>query len=168
MGYWCGYLSGASCRLFAYGPVDAIAFQTPSSLASFKSRMVLPFWYRLTQVVLEKRPLNRCSGSSSMRATYVLWRLCMCSMSVCITLTVTLVRFVETAKMSSKLLKFLVKSLQEYSCSWELSESVELCRWTWLCHSLKLKGRSSLERPFYERLETGSDQFAVAANADGN
>jgi len=35
--------------------------QTPSSLASFESRLVLPFWYRLTQVVLEKRPLNRYS-----------------------------------------------------------------------------------------------------------
>jgi len=23
---------------------------------------VLPFWYRLTQVVLEKRPLNGCSS----------------------------------------------------------------------------------------------------------
>ena len=30
-------------------------------LASVKSRLVLPFWYRLTQVVLEKRPLNGCS-----------------------------------------------------------------------------------------------------------
>ena len=29
--------------------------ETPSSLASFKSGLVLPFWYRLTQVVLEKR-----------------------------------------------------------------------------------------------------------------
>jgi len=27
--------------------------------------MVLPFWYQLTQVVLEKRPLNGCSSSSS-------------------------------------------------------------------------------------------------------
>ena len=35
--------------------------KTPSSLASFKSRLALPFWYRLTQVVLEKRPLNGCS-----------------------------------------------------------------------------------------------------------
>jgi len=33
----------------------------PSSLASFKSRLVLPFWYLLTLVVLEKRPLNGCS-----------------------------------------------------------------------------------------------------------
>jgi len=39
--------------------------KTPSFLASFKSRLVLHFWYRLTQVVLEKRPLNGCSSSSS-------------------------------------------------------------------------------------------------------
>ena len=39
--------------------------KTPSSLASFKSKLVLPFWYQLTQVVLEKRPLNGCSSSSS-------------------------------------------------------------------------------------------------------
>ena len=30
------------------------------SLASVKFRLVLPFWYRLTQVVLEKGPLNGC------------------------------------------------------------------------------------------------------------
>ena len=35
--------------------------ETPSSLASFKSRLVVPLWYRLTQVVVEKRPLNGCS-----------------------------------------------------------------------------------------------------------
>ena len=39
--------------------------KTSSFLASFKSRLVLPFRYRLTQVVLEKRPLNGCSSSSS-------------------------------------------------------------------------------------------------------
>jgi len=31
---------------------------TVSSLASVKSRLVLPFWYLLTQVVPEKGPLN--------------------------------------------------------------------------------------------------------------
>ena len=30
----------------------------PSSLASFKSRLDLPFWYRLKQAVLEKMPLT--------------------------------------------------------------------------------------------------------------
>jgi len=43
------------CKWFAYGSVDAIAI--PSSLASFKSGIVLPF---RCQVVLEKRSLNRC------------------------------------------------------------------------------------------------------------
>ena len=62
---WCGYLSGVRCRLFVYGPADATAIpKTPSSLASFKSRLVLPFCYRLTHVVLAKRPLNGCSSSS--------------------------------------------------------------------------------------------------------
>jgi len=41
--------------------------KTPSSLASFKSTLVLPFWYRLTQVVLEKTPLNGCSVYSKVR-----------------------------------------------------------------------------------------------------
>ena len=40
--------------------------KTPASVASFKSRLVLPFWYRLTQVVLEKRPLNGCSSSTNL------------------------------------------------------------------------------------------------------
>ena len=35
--------------------------KTPPSLASFKSRLVLPFWCWLTQVVLEKRLLSGCS-----------------------------------------------------------------------------------------------------------
>jgi len=35
--------------------------KTPSPLASIKSRLVLPFWYRLTQAVMEKRPLNGCN-----------------------------------------------------------------------------------------------------------
>ena len=54
-------LSGKRCRLFAYGPADATAVPKPHHLFAsfkFKSRLVLPFWYRLTQVVHEKRPLN--------------------------------------------------------------------------------------------------------------
>ena len=33
---------------------------------SFKFRLVSPFWYRLTQVVLDKRPLNGCNSSGSL------------------------------------------------------------------------------------------------------
>jgi len=48
--------------LFAYGPDDATVHpKTPLSLASFKCRLVLPFWYWLTRVVLAKRLLNGCS-----------------------------------------------------------------------------------------------------------
>jgi len=62
---WCGYLSAARCRCLHMVQLMPLHPQTPSSLASFKSRQVLPFWYRLTQVVLEKRSLNRCSSSSN-------------------------------------------------------------------------------------------------------
>jgi len=58
VGCWHGHLSGARCRL-AYGPADATACHSVS-LASVKSRLDLPFWYRLTRVVLEKWPLSGC------------------------------------------------------------------------------------------------------------
>ena len=38
--------------------VHLIPLPPPSSLTSLKSRMIESFWYLLTQVVLEKRPLN--------------------------------------------------------------------------------------------------------------
>ena len=45
MRYWCGYLSGVRCKCFAYGSADATA--TPSSLASVRSRIIMPFQYGL-------------------------------------------------------------------------------------------------------------------------
>ena len=66
---WCGYLSGARCILFSYGPTDASASQNRIVCcrrnAVFKSTLVLRFWHRLTQVVQEKRSLNGCSSNSS-------------------------------------------------------------------------------------------------------
>jgi len=53
---WHGYLSGARCKWFEYGPADATT--TLLSLASLKSKLVSPFRYQLIQIVLEKRPLN--------------------------------------------------------------------------------------------------------------
>ena len=54
--------------MFAYGPADVTAIpKPPSSFASFESRLVLLLWYWLTQVVLEKRPLNGRSSNSSMQ-----------------------------------------------------------------------------------------------------
>ena len=43
--------------------------KTPSSLASFKSRTVLSFWYRITQVVMEKEAVKWLSSSSSSKST---------------------------------------------------------------------------------------------------
>jgi len=65
-GCWCGYLSGARCRLFAYGPADATTSQKTNHILPHLN----PDWFylsadRLTQAVLEKRPLNGCSSNSS-------------------------------------------------------------------------------------------------------
>jgi len=46
---------GADCLRMA----QLMPLSSPSSLASFKSRLVLPYWYRLTQVVLEKKAVKR-------------------------------------------------------------------------------------------------------------
>ena len=61
--YWRGCLSGARCKWFACGLADTTAI--PSSRDCFsKIQNGLPFSCRLTQVILEKRPLNGCSSSS--------------------------------------------------------------------------------------------------------
>jgi len=60
---------GADC--FCMVQLLPLPSQNPSSLASFKSKLVLRFWYWLTQVVLEKRQLIGCSSST----TY-LWHGC--------------------------------------------------------------------------------------------
>ena len=39
----------------------ASAIPKPHHLFSFKSRLVLPFWYQLTHIVLERRPFNWCN-----------------------------------------------------------------------------------------------------------
>ena len=56
MRYWHGYLSGATCKWFAYGPSDATV--TPSSLASLKSRMAFTFLVPSYRGCPGKRPLN--------------------------------------------------------------------------------------------------------------
>jgi len=45
--------------------VQLMPLPSPSSFASFKSRLVLHFGYSLTQVVLEKKLLNGCSSCDS-------------------------------------------------------------------------------------------------------
>ena len=57
-------VSGARCRLFAYGPADVTASPDPIIFRLIQMQSGFTFLvYRLTQVVLEKRPLNGCSNS---------------------------------------------------------------------------------------------------------
>ena len=56
--YWRGYLSGAKCKWFAYGPADITA--TPSSLAPVKFRMVA-FLVPAYPDCPGKTSWNRCS-----------------------------------------------------------------------------------------------------------
>jgi len=56
---WHGYLSGARCKWYAYGPAHATA--TPSSLASLKSTLVWLFWCWLTLGCLGKEAIKRAS-----------------------------------------------------------------------------------------------------------
>ena len=54
---------GADClHMVRLMPLMPLHPRTPSFLALFKSRLVILFWYRLTQVVLERRLLNGCGG----------------------------------------------------------------------------------------------------------
>ena len=45
--------------------------KTLLSLASFKSRLALPFWYQLPRVFLENTPLNGCSNSTELLTTTI-------------------------------------------------------------------------------------------------
>jgi len=58
---WHGYLSDAGCKWLAHGP-SSDATATPSSLASLKSRTVLPCWCLLTS----------CPGKEAVKRTFVL------------------------------------------------------------------------------------------------
>jgi len=57
MGYWRGYLSGVWCKWFA---LSSCCHCHPIVSCFSKIQNGLPFWCWLTQVVLEKRPLNVC------------------------------------------------------------------------------------------------------------
>ena len=67
---WCGYLSAARCRLFAYGPADAIAIPKPHHLLPHLN----PDWFYLSgtglpRLAMEKTPLSGCSSNSSSNST---------------------------------------------------------------------------------------------------
>jgi len=63
VGCWHGYLSGVKCKWFIYRMVQLTPLP-PIISCSIKIQNGLPFWCRLTQIVLEKRLLHRRSSSS--------------------------------------------------------------------------------------------------------
>ena len=58
---WCGHLSEARYKWFAHGSADA------NVTLSLKPQNGLPFWRWLSQVVLEKRPLNEAFIAGPLR-----------------------------------------------------------------------------------------------------
>ena len=61
---WCGYLSGARCRLYAYGPADATTTRNPIISCLIEIQTGFTFLVPAYPLVLEKRPLNGRSSSS--------------------------------------------------------------------------------------------------------
>ena len=87
VGRWCGFVwsnvqtciwpSWCHCHLL--------------SLASVKSRLVLPFWYRLTWVVPDKGPLNLCVCVCVRACVRAYVRACVCVSSyICFQLIISL------------------------------------------------------------------------------
>ena len=77
VGWWHDYVErGAACIY----PCRWCRCQS-LSLASVKSRLVLPFWYRLTRVVQDNGPLNGCMCSEKVKrlVASVLPSICLCS-----------------------------------------------------------------------------------------
>jgi len=54
-----GHLACKKTEWWAVGMVICLELGADLSFASVKSRLVLPFWYRLTQVVPDKGSLHR-------------------------------------------------------------------------------------------------------------
>ena len=95
--------------------------KTSSSLALFQSRLILLFWYQLTQVVLEKRPLNGCSSSS-----------CCCCKSQLQSVVVVLVLFVTFCQSSSNYYAFET-SLKMCIVTWTgVNRIRNVWSWCWL------------------------------------
>ena len=55
MGCWCRYLSGARCRLFAYGPADTSAITKPHHLLPHLN----PDWFYLSGIGLPRLSWKR-------------------------------------------------------------------------------------------------------------
>ena len=67
----CGYLAGARCRLFAYGPADATAISKPHHVF----RHLYPDWFYLSATGLPRLSWERCRWLVNI----LRWFRCFCS-----------------------------------------------------------------------------------------
>jgi len=110
MGCWCGYLPGLRCRLFAYGPADATAFQNPI----VSSHLIQSGFYRTTLV------------------QYMLWScVCLSVTSWCSTKTAKLRSKQTTPLDSPETLAFWRQKSPRNSTSVNPCGGAK-CRWGWL------------------------------------
>ena len=140
---WCGFLYAARCidclHMILLLPLHP---ETPSSLASFKSRLLSPFWYQLTQVVLEKRPFNRCSSfllikhAVEVHRVWMLLRL-ICDGFVCVTNAFSALMLLVGRQEGHPACKKLSGGVLAWLSVWSV---VQTCIWpSWYhCHSLSL------------------------------
>ena len=68
---WCGYLSGARCRLFAYGPADATASQNPiiSCLVQIQTGFTFLVPAYQTQVVMTNETTHENDAGNNLEET---------------------------------------------------------------------------------------------------
>jgi len=66
-----------------------------------KSRLVSPFWYRLTRVVLDKGPLNVCVCVCVCACVLACMRVCMC-VCVCVSLVTLMFYYMSVVCQSSQ------------------------------------------------------------------
>jgi len=110
MGCWCGYLPGLRCRLFAYGPADATAFQNPI----VSSHLIQTGFYCTTLV------------------RYMLWScVCLSVTSWCSTKTAKLRSKQTTPLDSPETLAFWCQKSPRNSTSVNPCGGAK-CRWGWL------------------------------------
>ena len=110
---WCGFLNGARWRLFAYGPADATAIQTPRHLSPDLNPGLCTFVVQAYQIVLEEsvkwlvvsvylqRNSRRCWISSAKRERNAIEREFACWLPTRLTLRLSILLLRKYGKKTS-------------------------------------------------------------------
>jgi len=143
---WCGYLSGARCRLFAYGPADATAIPKPCHLLTHLN----PDYFYLSGTVLPRLSWKRGRQMSIVVVLVVMEVNCiwLLAASVAFSALTLLVGRQEGHLACRKLSSGVLVWLSVWS-------EVQTYLWpSWChCHSLSLASvKSRLVLPFWYRL----------------